>query len=489
MERLAEPTYAPRISRVDVRLAVGRIRDEGLLVCVVGVYVAVLCSRLAMQVGQDGWLMLVAGRDIVAHGIPTHDHLTYWTMGNHWVDQQWLGQLLYYGLVSAGGLTLALFAHVAFLTATLVIALVLARMQGATARATAWAVVITVVPIVSGSWQMRTQVLGLLLFVALLWLLIGDERAPSRRVFLAIPLLALWANVHGSVLVGVAVVVLYALCSDHARSRRGIFLVLGAAGAVLSTPYGFAAIAYYKATIFNTGFGSLVTEWRPLTLRPATVPIYLLALGGIWLLASRGGRVSLFQKAVFLLSVVLALLAIRNIAFVGLTGLIVLPQVLDEVLPQRSASRRLDTIAAAAAALLVLVSVPMALRAAATGVGERFPREAAVAVARAADTDPNARVFADVKFADWLLWESPELEGRLAYDARFELLTYGQLRSAYYWTNQVTAGWKNAARGARVIVLDPDATALNERPLLAEDGVRRLYKNGEIVVLERAHGS
>ena len=52
------------------------------------------------------------------------------------------------------------------------------------------------------SAQMRTQSLAYPLFVAAAWLLIADARAPSRRVLLVLPILVLWANVHGSVVLG-----------------------------------------------------------------------------------------------------------------------------------------------------------------------------------------------------------------------------------------------------------------------------------------------
>jgi len=485
MERLLEGAYAPEMG-LRIRLALSRVRDEGLLVCVVGVYIAVLCSRLASQVGQDSWLVLVAGRDIVAHGLPSHDHLTYWTAGTQWVDQQWLAQLFFYGLAAAGGAKLALFAHAALITATFVLALGLARAQGASPRATAWIAVLSVIPIVSGSWQMRAQTIALFFFVLLLWLLVTDARRPSRRIYLVLPLIVLWANVHGSVVIGAAFVGIYALTSRAGGWRRAIGLVIGAGAGVLVTPYGPAMLAYYKSTLLNPALMNFVTEWQPTTLRPLTAPVYVLALGGIWLLASRGSRVPRFQKVAFLVAAVLALLAVRNLAFLGLTALVALPAALDDVLPRRAYSpRRLDAFVAGTAVALIVLSAPLAWRSVSVGIDHRYPPEAAAAVARATAADPQARVLSDVKFADWLLWERPDLAGRVAYDARFELMSYRQVRSAYYWTNQVTADWKAAARDARVIVLDRDATDLNEKPLLAERGARRLYRDGEISVLER----
>src|SRR5207245_10457600 len=49
-----------------------------------------------------------------------------------------------------------------------------------------------------GSWNARAQSLAFVLFVAVVWLLIADARAPSRRILFVFPLLALWANIHGT---------------------------------------------------------------------------------------------------------------------------------------------------------------------------------------------------------------------------------------------------------------------------------------------------
>src|SRR5437773_1826803 len=49
-----------------------------------------------------------------------------------------------------------------------------------------------------------------------------------------------------------------------------------------------------------------------------------------------------------------------------------------------------------------------------------FPVGAARATAAAAG--PHGRVFATSPYADWVLWTSPQLAGRVAFDARFELL-------------------------------------------------------------------
>ena len=56
------------------------------------------------------------------------------------------------------------------------------------------------------SWQLRAQALALPLFILVLELASADVRRPTPRMFLALPLVALWANIHGSVLLGAGMV-------------------------------------------------------------------------------------------------------------------------------------------------------------------------------------------------------------------------------------------------------------------------------------------
>ena len=47
----------------------------------------------ASPIAGDSWLALVGGREIVRHGLPSHDTLSALGHGRQWIDQAWLGQL------------------------------------------------------------------------------------------------------------------------------------------------------------------------------------------------------------------------------------------------------------------------------------------------------------------------------------------------------------------------------------------------------------
>jgi hypothetical protein len=88
--------------------------------------------------------------------------------------------------------------------------------------------------------------------------------------------------------------------------------------------------------------------------------------------------------------------------------------------------------------------------------------------------------------SDWLLWRDPELDGRIADDARFELLTAAQLTGLQAVFEQIGTDWKRAARGYRLLVLlrsqEPGAIAAFRH----EPGARVLLDRGGRVVILRS---
>src|SRR6266536_1803745 len=202
---------------------------EPFIVLVLGLYTVILTGLLPLFVGSDTWLALVAGRR-VAHGwLPHHETLTIWSHGATWIDQQWLGQLLFYGLHAAGGFRLLMFVHVVVLVSAFVLALAFAR-RGAASRSVAVVGALGLLVIFPSS-AARTQAYAFLLFVLVFGLLASNSRNPTRRVLFVLPLLVLWANIHGSAVLGVGLVVIWTV-AELLRIGRRAGAVRARAGAV-----------------------------------------------------------------------------------------------------------------------------------------------------------------------------------------------------------------------------------------------------------------
>jgi putative flippase GtrA len=458
------------------------VRREPYLVALVAVYVFALARLAPFELVQDSWLTFLSGREIAENGLPSAESLTVYGEGARWIDQQWLAHLAFYGLVAGGGIKAALLAHVALLTAAFVLALVAARRLGASSRSVFW--------VATGSfflapwmWQLRSQSFAYVLFVGALWLLARDARAPSRQVFLVLPLLVVWANLHGSVVLGAALVALRGVTSG--RSLRTLALVLLPWLCVLVSPYGLDLVGYYRHMLVGPEFAQIVGEWRPPTF-PQAWPFFLLALVAVWLLARAGDRMTLFERLAVLATIVGGFLAIRNITWFALAWLVLVPVALEAARPAPAPTRRpgrpLRALAWLGAVAIPLTALAM-LAWPAKAYESRWSQPALAAVSEVVDADPDARVFASERYADWLLWEKPDLAGRVAFDVRFELYDDEQLQALFRYHNRIGADWRSAAAGYEVVVLDRVADEELEAPLLASPGARRLYGDELVSVL------
>lgn len=473
----------PARTGIAARVAVV-LEEEGLLVIALAAFAIALLVTLRRGLGGDGYLALLAGRSIVQHGLPSHDTLTVMAHGRRWTDQQWLAQLGLYGLWRAGGVKLALLVHALLATGALTGAALIARRHGATARSVTWVAVPAFVAYYPVAAVMRTQSFALPLFAATLWLLLDDARRPSPRVFATLPLIVLWANLHGSVLLGaglVALAGLVTLARERRPSARGLALVVLPWVCVLASPYAMHLPAYYRDVLVGGDFTHFITEWAPTTLQLVTVPVFILVIGGLWLLGRNGRAVPVFDQLAFLAMAVIAFQAIRNIAWFALVALAVLPPLVERLLTPVEGPRRLNRILAIS--MLILTGVALA------GVAVKptswfthaFPARAAGAAARAAG--PHGLVFATSGYDDWLLWSEPQLAGRVAFDARAELLRQSQLREIARIQN-AAGNWRAALRPYRVFVLGPrpDSTLNDALRTLA---LHVVFRSRQVVVLRR----
>jgi hypothetical protein len=442
----------------------------------------------------DAWYSLLGGRIVSRSGLPHHDTLTVLAQGREWVDQQWLGHLALYGLWAAGGWPLATLGTVAMYGAAFALAAGSARLLGGSERSVS---LLLLVCFVTGlpNTVFRAQVAAYPLFALVLLLLLTDERRQSRRVFVVFPLLVLWANVHGSVVLGAALVALRGatLAVSRIKERAPIGTWLPRAGLLLvgpwlcalAAPYASALPGYYHRTLANPSFNRIVSEWAPSTIRSQPVFFALLLLG-LWLTFGHGRALGPFARLALVFSGIGGLLAIRNVVWFALVAAAVLPRALDNLWPPRAAPRHQRiNLALAAAAVLALGVVATASAAHGRRWFERdFPPQAGKVVGAAAAADPKLEVFANERYADWLLFEHPLLEGRVAYDVRFELLTGRELRGLADFVSQRGPSWRSAADGYGLLVLD----AVQQKAIVSfyvrRVHVQTLYRDGHIAVLK-----
>jgi hypothetical protein len=455
-----------------------------LLVCLVGIVLLSVFAP-AIVVG-DTWLTLMAGREVVENGLPHTEHLTILGDGRTWTDQQWLAQVVFYAAHGLAGMRAVILLGIGFVLLALGLSFATARTGGASSRST---FVIGFLAILAGpwGWTLRAQTAALPLFAGVLFLLVDAARRGVRhRTLLVLPLLVLWANLHGSVVLGAGLAMLLGLV-EIVRKRRlawiPVALVVLSPLCVLATPYGWDIVAYYRLMLVDAPFAPILREWQWSSPSATTALFWLLALVAAGVLALRRCRSQLtfYELAVLVVTFVGAVQAVRGVIWFALAAAAILPVALDGLLTKKDiAAPKLNRmISLAALAGLAVAALAFVARPASWFVSE-WP-EARVAAVREATRDPSVHVWATDGTADWLLWRIPDLHGRLAYDVRFEL--YGEPKLdeiARYGARR--GDWRRLPDGYRVVIVD---NAAHLRALAAEPGAKVVFRDDEIAVLER----
>jgi hypothetical protein len=482
------PSRSSRLRRV--------AQEEFLLVVLLAAFATVFVTVFPPTLlVSDTWMTLLAGREVFEHGLPSHDELTVLGLGREWTDQQWGAQLVAYGAYSLGGHALLAVLTAALVVSALAIAVIGARRLGAGPRA----ILLVFFPVILAApwvWTMRAQVFVLPLFTGLVWLLASEARSPTRRVWLALPILVVWANLHGSVALAALLTMLLGgielVRSRGATWLRSVALLVLPLLAVLATPYGPLETArYYHLLLVDPPFPhELVTEWRRSDLGSDTVLFYALAVGALAVLVLGRRRVNAFDVAALALTFVGAVNAIRGIPWFALACLVLLPVAIGRTLEGKVARtpRRADAVLSYVAVGVAALAIGVALVRDDGWYTREWPNGSLAAVREATD-GTSLRVFTDTKYGDWVLWNIPELRGRVSHDIRFEIYDPDTFLDIVRFRGKRGDDWKEVTEGFDVLVFRTGTPAESHVPdFLAEPGATKLYSDDQVTVIRRAPG-
>jgi hypothetical protein len=358
-----------------------------------------------------------------------------------------------------------------------------ARTSGASSRST---FILGFLAVLAGpwGWTLRAQTTALPLFAGTLWLLVDASRSGVRkRSLLVLPLLVVWANLHGSVVLGAMLTVLLGIMELIRRRRLAwlpALLVVFAPLCVLASPYGTKLVGYYDLMLVDAPFADVLRAWQWSRPDGTTALFWLLAVVGAALLASKRCRTRLTAYEIVILAVTFigAVQAVRGVIWFALASAAILPIALDGRLTREDiAAPRVNRIISIAA----LAGLAMALLAFVVRPDSWFVRdwpEPQITAVRGATRDPGVRVWATDGTADWLLWRVPDLRGRMAYDVRFELYDKQTLdRIARY--NSRPADWRTAPRDYGLVVV----AVHGREPVAGDDEL--VLQDGELAVIRR----
>lgn len=215
--------------------------------------------------GDLGWQRWLGTRVVSTLSLPqTLGSETFTAAGAHWVPQEWLFSVLLYLSGPSGWTAFSAFCALCAAIALSIVAWRAVR-AGAHPYATAIAVAFAGVALFE-SFGVRVQVWAWPLLAAFLLLIETD----GRVAYFAIGIVALWSNVHASVVL--APVLAGVICLGNmldagfdARTRRSAVIAACSLLATCANPLGYK-IPLYAVTLVSSSFKSMIDEWHHTSL-------------------------------------------------------------------------------------------------------------------------------------------------------------------------------------------------------------------------------
>lgn len=427
------------------------------------------------------------------HAILRTDVFSAVAYGKPWLNQQWLAQIVlatafrlggWFGLVVLRALLGAVVLSFVFLAC---------RAAGAATKRAAWLTLASGVMLMGG-FTLRPQLLGMGCFALTAWL-VARRRAHPQRVWIAIPITILWANLHGSFFLAPLLLGLAWVEDRWVRGRGSRTLLLAGLGSILATtvtPYGYKVWSYAAGLATNPVIRKTITEWQPPSIDVYTGAAFFLSVVVVAGLLIAGVRRpvpwgSLLSLVVFL---AIALTAIRGVFWWAMVAPIVLAGVLED---RPAPTERRDPAGALNAAIVGLLAlavigsvirwVPYTGPAMPTGGRLAF---APVGITRELQRSlgPGEVVFNAQKWGSWLEFEFPQ--SPVIVDSLIEVIPES-VWWRYYAVSSGAEGWQ-----ATLDAWDVDVAVLardQQGPLIpkvrADPGWRLVYEDAEGLIFRR----
>jgi hypothetical protein len=424
---------------------------------------------LAAHIGADARWLSAVGAAIVRAGALPHAIPYAAAPGVAWHDAPALGQIVFHGLQSLfGDKGLVLAQVVAVGVALFVLAL---DLRGAQARDGAGAAVIFAVLVAAPAafLVVRAQLFSLALFPVLVLLVRSEARAPSRRIWLAVPLVALWANLHGGVLVGFAVLAAYLLLHRLREAPAlAIAVLAAAAAALLATPALLQTAAYDAGVLGGEAAAEHYGLWAPLSLREPLDLLFIAIATPLLVLALRH-RPAPWEIVVLVALSGLAVEARRNDLWILLFVATPAARTFGQARGRSAVSSRIALVCGCVPLLMLVLG--LARPPAASGADPPLLQQAA----RAANGSPILAYPVDA--------EQFALRGDLIWIGNpLDAFARDEQRAYLAWVRGVPSG-DSALAAVRVALVPRGSPA--QRRLAAKPGFRELGRDETAVLYER----
>jgi hypothetical protein len=401
-------------------------------------------ARLLMD-GDTG-VHIRIGDWIREHGaVPRTDLFGFSKPHETWYAYEWLSGVIFSMANSAAGLK-----GVTLLTATLLALVPSFLILHAVWRGASGVVAVPVVmlgtSVLNIHFLARPHVFTLVLLAAAVWMIERDRRDPSRRIWLLVPLMAIWANLHGGFFIVFPYLALLGIGSMLERkaglARRYGLVLAACLAATLFNPYGWN-LHWHVVSYLRSGWVvKFVDEFQSPKFRSETMTCFmiLLFLG----LAAAGALYQRKKYTEVLWILFFSYCALTSVRHATVWVVAVAPLLAEELTAWWPATHRMisfqlrsmtawPALAAASLAFLPASEWPA-----------QFPRDLfpVSLVERRLDLLRTSRAFTTDQWADYLIWRNYPAQ-QVFMDARHNY--FGEaIGNDFLKLIHAKPGWKEA---------------------------------------------
>ncbi len=334
-----------------------------LFIAILLIPAALGSSQTIFNDGDVSW-HIATGQWILDHGaIPHTDPFSFTWAGKPWVAIEWLAEVIY-----AAAYRMAGYAGVSALVTAMLMALHAIVYFNATRSVRPWvaagAIVLMDVALIP-TLVARPHVLTWPLLAGWVWLMFRARDQHRAPPLLAALLMALWANLHGGFVFGLAIAAVFGFealvaSSDKPRALRHWALFGGLCIAALFINGNGVEGVIHPLRFTQLKMLPLIDEWKP--SNPQSTPFSFVVLAiTLGLVAWKRPRLSWVRWLLLAGLLGLALLQVRHQSMLAIVAAMILPQGFARSELNHPVDRSLGFVAAAGAALLLVLRAVMPL--------------------------------------------------------------------------------------------------------------------------------
>lgn len=478
------------------------------------IFIAIVVADSTRLADPDLWGHVRFGQDVLAQRrLIFYDQYSYSAPGHLWLNHEWLTEVLMgaiYNAFGTVGLNLMKFAC----SAATIIFLALAMEETESPALVQFAILIAASVPLATHLQFRPQIFTFALMSSLLAILSRYNYRGRAPVWLAIPILVVWANLHGGFIMGVAALgtftaVVFAQDLSLGRGMRRTMWLLAITAAstiaTLATPYGVgtwqAVIHALQNPHTRTAIvdwlslpDSLLLHWRQGRVAGVAGKILALAmfaaLGVTFIQTPRGGDIALISIAALMIAA--AFLAVRNLPLAVIatvtplarhTALVLEARRERLGLPMAHAKDRSPTInqlmvAVAAFELLILTGLFSKKMAA----SDPYP---AGAISYMKEHHLSGNILADFQWGEYVIWHMPPAS-KVFIDGRYDTVYPPKVIDDYLaFTHGEVVGKEILVNYPHDFVLVGQKNDPAYKLVIAQPGWKQIYRDDSCVLFAR----